>query len=66
MIIKAKNLKRGMVIYYPYLKIRLTVQGVYHRTCDDVLLLYFMEDDRPMAFINHERTFPVIGQCRIY
>jgi hypothetical protein len=65
MIVEAKQLKRGMIIYSTYAKICLTVQGVYHRTCDDVLLVYFMEDDRPMGFINHERTFPVIGQSTI-
>ena len=40
MIVKAKDLKRGMVIYSPYAKICLTVQGVYHRTCDDTRIFY--------------------------
>jgi hypothetical protein len=62
MIIKAKDLKRGMVIYSSCAKICLTVQAVHHRTCDDVLLICFMEDDLPMGYINRECTLPVIGQ----
>lgn len=62
MIKQVKELRRGMIIYYPYAKICLTVQGVYHRICDDILLVYFMEGDHPMGFINHKHTFPVVGQ----